>query len=147
MIGCISASAARKTIAVTRSREQTDTDGRLVRTQFRVEELDGGGVHLGVERQQLGAARAPSARGGGWAGAEPAGNGQGAAHVAGARDVVAREDVAVPLDVHDVAVEPARRLAEVDGGLLQRRDDRLHLVKLDALPRVLRAARRERRDY
>ena len=51
--------------------------------------------------------------------------------------------MAVPLDVHDVAVEPARRLAEVDGGLLQRRDDRLHLVKLDALPRVLRAARRE----
>ena len=114
-----------------------------MRTQFRVEELDGGGVHLRVERQQLGTARdrQPEAKMA-WVGA--VGGWAGAAHVAGARDVVAREDVAVPLDVHDVAVEPARRLAEVDGGLLQRRDDRLHLVELDALPRVLRAARRDR---
>ena len=71
MIGCISASAARKAIAVTRSREQTDR--WAVRTEFRVEEFDGGGVHLRVERQQLGTARDRQRGQGG----ERAGGGQG----------------------------------------------------------------------
>ena len=75
MIGCISASAARKTIAVTRSREQTDR--WAVRTEFRVEELDGGGVHLGVERQKLGTARDRQPEAGTGRGASAGGEGRG----------------------------------------------------------------------
>ena len=60
------------------------------------------------------------------------------AHMAVAPYIVAREYVAVALDVDHVAVQRTSGLAEVDRGQFERRNHSLHLIELDSVGGVLR---------